>query len=317
MAMQVSPIFIGVDVSQQELVIARSDESTLERLANEEAAIGAWLDRLPGSTAIGLEATNCFHLALVEQAERRGHPLYLLNGFRLNRYRDSVGGRAKTDPSDAQLILRYVQHEHTSLRAWSSPGPGYEALERLLHRRACLVRARVALQQSLREVPELQTASAALFRQLAQLDRLIQKHLHQRLRAAGWADEALRCQAIEGIGPLTASALTAAFHRGAFRSSDAFIAFLGLDVRVRESGRSHDRRRLSKKGDPELRRLLYLAAMQAAHQPAWHGFYQRHLDRGLTKIQALVALARKLARVAFALLKNHTLYVPRITCTET
>ena len=65
------------------------------------------------------------------------------------------------------------------------------------------------------------------------------------------------------------------------------------------------------------RRLLFLAAMQAARQPAWYGFYQHCLDRGLSKIQALVALARKLARVAFAILKNNTTYVPRIACTET
>ena len=39
-----------------------------------------------------------------------------------------------------------------------------------------------------------------------------------------------------GIGPINAAALVAIFHRGVFSKSDAFIAFMGLDVRVRESG---------------------------------------------------------------------------------
>lgn len=317
MAMRVEPLWIGVDVSQRDLVIARADQPGVQTVVNERAGIAAWVQSLPRRAAIGLEATNSFHLGVIEQARRCGHTVYLLNGLRLARYRESLGGRAKTDASDARLILRYVEHEASGLRPWTAPAQGYAEIQRLLHRRACLVRARVALQQSLREVPELHERSHALLREFTDLDRHIQKRLHELLRGAGWVEEALRCQAIEGIGALTATALTSAFHRGRFRSADAFIAFLGLDVRVRESGRYHGRRRLTKQGDPELRRLLYLAAMQAARQPAWRDFYQRCLHRGLRKIQALVALARKLARVAFALLKNRTIYTPRIACMET
>jgi len=110
------------------------------------------------------------------------------------------------------------------------------------------------------------------------------------------------------------------FHRGAFQSSDAFVAVLGLDVRVRDSGQLRGRRRLTKKGNPELRRLLFLAAMAAARSRSWKDFYQRHLDRGFARIQALVILAWKLARVAFALLKNQSEYQPRYlqeACMET
>ena len=97
-----------------------------------------------------------------------------------------------------------------------------------------------------------------------------------------------------------------------FKQPD-LAAFLGLDVRVRDSGQWRGRRQLTKKGDPEVRRLLYLAAMQASRSPRWKAFYHRYLDRGLSKIQALVILARKLARVAFALLKHHTDYHPNST----
>ncbi len=80
------------------------------------------------------------------------------------------------------------------------------------------------------------------------------------------------------------------------------------------------RRKLTKKGRAELRRLLYMAAMAARRSETRRGFYDRHRARGLSTIQALVALARKLARVAFALLKNATEYQPRISsraCTAT
>ena len=58
-------------------------------------------------------------------------------------------------------------------------------------------------------------------------------------------------------------ALVATWHRGAFSNVDPFIAFVGLDVRVRQSGRWQGRRKLTKSGDGEIRRLLFNAAMQA------------------------------------------------------
>ncbi|MEX5323355.1 hypothetical protein WCE04_29065, partial [Pseudomonas shirazica] len=40
-------------------------------------------------------------------------------------------------------------------------------------------------------------------------------------------EQVARCQAVEGIGFLTAAALVMAFTRGEFKSSDSYIAFLG------------------------------------------------------------------------------------------
>lgn len=312
MAMPVVPKRIGADVGKAEIVICQDWDNTLQRVPNQRRALRAYLKSLPGLVCLAVEATNTFHLALVEEAHALGHTVYLIDGYRLNRYRESIGGRAKTDASDARLLVRYLTREQEDLRPWSPPPKGYARLQRLLRRRATLIQARVALAQSLKELPELKSSAKAVLRQLERLDQLIQKRLQQALHAHGWAEQAARCQGIKGIGPLTAAALVTAFARGKFKSADAFIAFLGLDVRVRDSGSYRGRRKLTKKGDPELRRLLYMAAMQASRSPAWNPLYQRYLARGLSKIQALVILARKLARVAFALMKNQTDYQPRV-----
>lgn len=321
MAIPVQPLLIGVDVSKATLAICLGPDQPVQTLDNDRKSITRWLATLPaGPACIAAEATNTFHLDLVDLAHHAGHAVYLVDGYRLSRYRDSIGTRAKTDASDAQLLQRYLVHERDSLRLWSPPPEGYRTLQRLLQRRATLVRARVALQQSLADLPGLKRSASALFRQLERIDLLIQKGLVDTLTKLDWNADFKRCQGIEGVGPLTAAALTMSFHRGAFRSSDAFVAFLGLDVRVRDSGQLRGRRRLTKKGNPELRRLLFLAAMQAARSRSWKDFYQRHLDRGFARIQALVILARKLARVAFALLKNQSEYQPRYlkeACMET
>lgn len=316
MANQVQPILGGVDVSKAELVISIQGDTPFT-LPNTQKAIRQWLRQAAGPLALAMEATSHFHFLLAEEAHRRGHRVYLINGYRLNRYRDSIGGRAKTDGQDACLLARYLQREQADLRPWQPPSKPHRQLQILLHRRATLVQAKVRIQQSFSGIKALQTSLRTLIKQLERVDLLIQKQIRHVIQQAGWLAEVQRCQAIEGVGPLTAAALVMAFHRGDFQHSDAFIAFLGLDVRVRDSGTKRGRRCLTKQGDPELRRLLYLAAMQAKRQPAWQGFYQRYLDRGLAPIQIFVILARKLARVAFSLMKNQTEYISQRACSQT
>lgn len=311
MAMQAMPALIGVDVAKAELVVYRADQDRQAVLDNTAAAVKAWLSTLPPGSAVAIEATNVYHLQAVEQAHAGGHRVYLVDGYRLNHYRQGVGGRAKTDASDARLLARYLAHEGDQMRPWSPPPPAYRALQQLLRRRATLVKTRVALTQSFAE-PALAALLKPALSRLKRLEKQLERQLLRVARDAGLAAAITRCRAVEGIGPLTACALNMACLRGHFRHSDAFVAFLGLDVRVRDSGRRRGRRQLTKQGDPELRRLLHNAAMAASRSATWKPFYQRHLDRGLTRIQALVALARKLARVLFALIRHEAPYQPQV-----
>jgi transposase len=88
------------------------------------------------------------------------------------------------------------------------------------------------------------------------------------------------------------------------------VAFLGLDVRVRDSGRFRGRRKLTKKGDPEIRRLLYNAAMAGCRNPHWNPYYQSLRDRGISGTAALMILARKMVRVCYALLQQQVSFDP-------
>ena len=311
MAMPIQTPFIGIDVSKAELEICQGADKPLLVVGNDRGKIATWIKGLPPNACLAIEATNTFHLEVLNQAHKRGLTVYVIDGYRLNRYRESVGGRVKNDASDARLLLRYVEREHSELRPWSPPADGYRIVQQLLHRRATLVNAKVALRQSLAGIPGLKSEVEKLIRHIQRLDAQIQRRMLQAVRDHGWSDDVRRCMAIEGIGFLNAAALAMAFRRGNFKSSDAFIAFIGLDVRVRESGTFKGKRRLTKKGDPEIRRLLHTAAMAAQSRPAWQPFYQRCIERGMSRIQALVALARKLARTAFALLKQQTTYRPK------
>lgn len=312
MAKPTESILVGIDVSKAELVVARSDSPDLEKLANTAGAIRRWLKALPAGSKVALEATGTYHRALATLAHQVGCELYLLDGYRLNRYRDGVGHRAKTDPADARLILRYLSKEQSELKPWVPPQEAFYRVQSLMRRRASLVQARVALSQSLSDVPELKSACKRLNQTLVDIEKRIERYLKEAMQKVGWWPDAKRCMAIEGIGDLTSVALANTFHRGTFKDSDAFVAYLGMDVRVRDSGKHVGRRKLTKKGDPELRRLLFNAAMSARRTKAWGRLYDTYLSQGLKTTQALVKLARKLARIAFALMKNQSTYLPKV-----
>ena len=311
MAMHVSKSIVGVDVAKVELVIYEPDQDLLTSITNDKPAIKRWLKTLPRPTAIAVEATNVYHIDLVELAYEAGLDVYIIDGYQLSNYRKSVGVRSKTDASDARLLARYLKNEGEDLRPWTPPPAVYGKLQSLLRRRASLVQAKTSLTQSWANDASLKAVFATFLKSVERLDLLVQKKLKDVLREAGLLEEVARCQAIEGIGFLTATALVMAYNRGDFKSGDSFIAFLGMDLRVSDSGQKNGRRSLTKRGCSEVRRLLHNAAMSACRSSAWKGFYNEHLSSGKATTQVLVMLGRKLARIAFSLMKNQSDYQPK------
>ena len=310
MAQQDSAIIIGIDVCKDTLDIFEHESGRAYSIGNEAASIEAWLAGREGRLQLAIEPTNRYHEAVAEAAHARGHEMYLIDPYRLTHYRAGLGRRAKTDPEDARLLARFLAREMGELRPWTPLTQGQQRFWQLLKRRSTLVRSKVQLRQSLTDMGTLQEDVDALLAHCGQMIAKLDRALLAQAKALGWSESIARCRAVPGIGPLTAMALVATWHRGAFSNVDAFIAFLGLDVRVRQSGRWQGRRKLTKKGHGEIRRLLFNAAMQARRNALWAPYYLRVRDRGPSSTAAFVALSRKIAKVCFALLQNNSQFDP-------
>ena len=114
--------------------------------------------------------------------------------------------------------------------------------------------------------------------------------------------------------PLVGISLTNTLERIPFRKADAFVAFIGLDPRANDSGHKTGRRRLSKRGPAELRRLLFNAAMSAIKTNVWKPIYQSYRTQGWSTTASLVIIARKIARTAWSIHHYRTTFNPeRIT----
>lgn len=297
--------FIGADAAKDEIVFATHGEDRVQAVANSEKELLRFFQSLPANSALAIEATNTYHWLAAQLAHAAGVRVYVLNPRDLSHYGNSVGVRAKTDPGDARLIARYLAREHADLRVWTPATKAQEALRMLIQRRSTLVTKRVALQQSLGDeaelAPALKALSQAFTKTVAAIDRLIARRLKDEPELARGAD---MLREIPGVGPLVSAALTTLLHRHRFASADAVVAFAGLDPRPRESGVWRGRRKLSKRGPAELRRLLYVAAMTTARHPAMSPELERHRAKGLSAIAIYNIVARKLLRTAWSMLRH-------------
>jgi transposase len=305
-ANQVVKITLGIDVAKDQHLIYNWQTGQTIRLANQRSDIKPWLKTLHGPVRLAIEPTSHYHLAMVDEALALGHEVYLVNPRQLAHYRKAVNMRHKTDPLDAQLLARYLEHEADQLRPFQPRDPRAQRLWRLILHRATVVKTQQQLQQSFADV---QVSVRGVLTQLRELLVRIDRQILNLIRELGWWPDYQHCLSIPGIGVTNASALVAAYHRGSFASSDAFVSYLGLDVRIRESGYYTGRRKLTKLGEPELRRLLFCASHPARHYQRFAEYYQRQLDKGLSKIAARIILARKLARIAFTLMRNGETFI--------
>jgi transposase len=128
-----------------------------------------------------------------------------------------------------------------------------------------------------------------------------------------------RLECIHGIGVIGASAITATVtDPSAFRSGRDFAAWIGLVPRQDSTGGKQKLGPISKQGDRYLRRILVVGAVsvlrRAKLNPEKYPWLTQLLARRPFKVVA-IALANKMARIAWALLANGSHYRPRLATT--
>lgn len=170
-------------------------------------------------------------------------------------------------------------------------------------RRAAVVAAEVLPLLSREAIAELRA-------HLSYLDERINRYERQLVGLAKTHEPARRVQGVPGVGPLTASAITASIATGhEFASGRQFAAWLGLVPRQYSTGGKAKLGRITKRGDAYLRTLLMLGAravLQSAAQKT------DRLSRWAMAVRArrgyhraIIAVAAKNARIIWALPARH------------
>ena len=101
---------VGVDVSKDWIDLCIAGNAKVERLANDQEAIGAWLDRVR-PVAVAFEPTGGYERQLVAALRSRGILFVRVHPNDVIAFRQSRGIKAKTDRIDAQLIAAFAAEE--------------------------------------------------------------------------------------------------------------------------------------------------------------------------------------------------------------
>lgn len=250
------------------------------------------------------DALKLLRLALVKQL----NPVHI-PGPRMREWRALLTAREAvvTDQTRCKiriraLLLRVGQELRRGKGGWSG-----EALEELRR-----------LARPLKECPPTELWRGLLALELERLSLLLQQldALDQKLAEWGASDLRLqRVMSIPGVGVVTAAVIVATLDEARrFRSRRQVASYAGLTPRRFQSGQMDRQGRISKRGNPLLRRVLNQAAWQMVrHESQQREFYLRISDGGRKgqRKRAIVAVMHKLLVTAWALLRDDRSWRPR------
>lgn len=303
---------IGIDVSKESLSVCAWDEVARRvrwqlEVDNSEQGVNGLLARTEAGEPWALEPTGRYSEAVARLGLAQGRQVLLAPPRAAKQFLASVHPRAKTDRLDARGLALYACS--VALKPYPLKSDRMDQLAQLLAARRAMAKSLAMFRQQRESLPRARAHVEAAERALAQQVKSLDRELTQLARQD---PEVQRLQRVPGIGPVSAVALVVRLKSTEFARYDQFVAYVGLDVRVRQSGQRQGSLRLSRHGDAELRRLLYCCA-QASLRAKGSPFaqqYERERAKGLASTQALCAVARKMAKVAWALVRSGQDYDP-------
>ncbi|WP_456425439.1 IS110 family RNA-guided transposase [Rhodocaloribacter sp.] len=311
-------VLIGIDIAKDKLDLALLDghtgkwlqQTTVANTARGHAQV-LRLSQAYASVHLVMEATGTYHLRLVQRLCEAGLALSVINPLQLKRFAQMKLRRLKTDRSDAQLLAQYGREQKPPLY---EPQPVVEQqLKQINTHLRQLIKQRTALKNMLHANGHRPTPATVcdevLHQTIEQLDRGLSalRAEQERLVKAAYAEVRVLIESVKGVGPRTAIAVLA--YLGTltrFKTHKQVSAYIGINPVPRESGTSlQAKRHISKQGQAQLRTLFYECALSASqHNRVCRALYERLKAAGKPKKVALIAVANKLVKQVFTVVKT-------------
>jgi transposase len=300
----------GIDISKKVFDVYSTRSGHIQ-LNNDDKGFKALLTKLPKEVLVVMEATGYYHYRLAQYLHNKSVEVSVVNPLSVKRFIQMKLAKVKTDKSDAKAICEYGQKNDVPLyNAMSEVQAESLQLFRLLD---SYLKQRTATKNKLKGEEALGIPSRFVYRSLKRnLKHLRQEVavLESRLLDLVKQDQQHQLtllKSIPGMGVKTALFLivvTDGFKK--FENAKQLCSYVGITPTIRESGSSiRGRSRISKVGNRKLRNLLFLCAFSACkYNKGCKAIYDRLVAKGKSKKLALIAVANKLLKQAFAIAKS-------------
>ena len=309
--------YIGIDVSKDSFVSAYSSKSgyTTKSFPNTTSGVRRFISSLPEDCHCVMEATGNYSMLLLYLLQQADITVSMENPQKIKHFARAMLSTTKTDEIDAKLIAMYGEKMEPA--PYKIPS---ESIILLKQKRTVLRQLKkqllmmTNLHESMAVLPKQDPTSKA---SIEQTIRFLRKQISKmeeeitNISNKEYKRQMTLLTSIKGIGDTIASALIIATGGFTYFSSAKQISrFLGLCPTYQQSGTSVNvKGHINRNGDTYLRSQLYIAAMSSiASNSACREAFLKMKERGKSGKVALIAIANKLIRQAFAVVTNNRPY---------
>lgn len=312
--MGTTTVWVGVDVAKPFVDVAVFGASAVAKVDRNEEALRAWAASLPASAHLVMEATGGLEAIVASIGRERGLVVSVVNPRQVRDYAKAIGQLAKTDRLDAKVLASFGHQ--------LQPGPTMakskevEELQGLVDRRRQLIDQRTAEKNRVHTAKKTLKDSVLrhirwIDEEVASLEEAIEEHVRGSEELSKKAELLL---SVPGVGLITALTLVVHVPELGTINRKQVAALVGLAPWANESSSMRGRRTIWG-GRRQARSMLFLAAMSAArHNPPMKAFYDRLVASGKGKTLALIAVARRLATILNAVVRDRSPWVAEPSC---
>jgi len=320
--------FVGIDIAARTASVAFATSTTEVEPAFEITQSPRGFDKLikrlekldyrPEEVLVIIEATGNYWLNLGHRLDQGGYAISVINPSSAYYYAKASLKRDKTDEIDAQTLAQLGTTIEPKL--WTPPTDIRAQLKQLVQQRADLRDNRTQVLNrlhALRHNPQALISSIDRFTELAnllkkQINDIEAEILEILHREEDWCDNAWRMMSVKGIGLISATwMLVITNNFTECETPEELVSFIGFAPRQWQSGPVEGRRYIGFTGQAQLRRILYMSALNSTrHNPVIKTFYKRLKERGKPSKVAICACARKLIHICWAVATKKTLFDP-------
>jgi len=296
--------YIGCDLSRDRIDVFDPRIGHATSHPNSPAGLKALFEACRPEAILVVEATSGCDQALLRACTTAARPFVRLNPLHAWHFAQSLN-LPKTDRTDARMLARLGAERRPAPHR--PPDPARGELAELADRRDQLKRMETQEKNRLGKTAapliraDIRASLKALSARIKRFEAEIAAFL---ARSPDLARDAELLRSVPGMGPVTSANLLARLPELGQLDRRAIASLAGLAPKARESGKFRGKRRIGQ-GRASVRRLLYMAAMSLWRRPgAMGGLTGRLLAAGKPPKVALIALARKIATIANAVLRD-------------
>jgi IS110 family transposase len=310
--------YVGIDISKNSFVVAFSYEKNTKTQSYKNTPEGVRkfiksLDKEQHHCVMEATGNYCFLLLymLVEQ----GYRASLINPKQIKYFAKAALSVTKTDPQDALLLALYGKRFEPELYKMPS-----ESIILLKQKRTAirqLKKQRIAsqnLKKSIEVLPYKDKKTIKVLNTTIDFLNNQVKNLEKELfdiASSDFQKQISLLTSIKGIGMTVATSLIIATGGFSFFENPKQISrYIGICPTYQQSGTSVNiKGSINRNGDTSLRSMMFLASITAIRcNSACKEFYTNLKDKGKPSKLALIAVANKLIRQAFAVVKSEIPY---------